>query len=182
MTLSAILVTALALAAAPVPSQNPTARVRPQGARAASIVTAAAAQSPTVQRLIDRLEAGDVIVYIDLRRDLAPGMAACLTWMAATDTRRIVRVSIRKGLRAADAVGMLAHELEHAVEVLEHPEVRSGQALRELYARIGHATSSNGRHFDTARAIATGTLARLEVARPGPGTRLPADRAVSPGP
>jgi len=180
MTLPVILATALALAATPVLPPNPHVRVRPQGARAASLVTLAATRSPTVQRLLDRLEAGDVIVYIDLRRDLDPGMAACLTWMAATETRRIVRASIRMNLRTADAIAILAHELEHAVEVLEHPDVRSGDALRALYARIGHATSPSGRHFDTERALAAGTLARLEVTR-GVASPATAERAVSPG-
>lgn len=181
MTLPVMLVTALAITATYVPSALPTARVRPQGARAAALVAQAADRSPTVRRLLDRLEAGDVIVYVDLRRDLDPGMAACLTWMAATDTRRIVRASIRHNLRTADAIAILAHELEHAVEVLEHPDVRSGDALRAMYARIGHATSAGGRHFDTERAIATGTLARLEATRGVPGARA-AERAVSPGP
>lgn len=138
-------------------------RLRPQGDRVALWLREARRRSPTVQRLVDRIERSDVIVYLDINRGLAPNIAACLTWMAATDSRRIVRASFRMNLGMNDAIGMLAHELQHVVEVIEHPEVRSTETLLDLYTRIGHATGTNGLRWDTADAVALGTLARFEA-------------------
>jgi hypothetical protein len=152
------------ISAAPAPLV-PTARLRPQGAKATELLERAKARSPTVQRIVDRLEAGDVIVYVELNDRLDPRVAACLTWVAATDSRRIVRASIKPRLREREAIAFLAHELQHAVEVLEHPEVRSTDGLADLYTRIGHRSSPRDRHFDTAEAIATGELAANELRR-----------------
>ena len=147
-----------------------SARLRPQGSRVEFWLREARQRSPTVQRLVERIEQSDVIVYLDISRNLSPNVAACLTWMAGTASRRIVRASFRPDLGASEAIAMLAHELQHVIEVIDHPEVRSTQTLLDLYRRIGHPTGNNGLRWDTADAVALGTLARLEVTngfRPG---------------
>jgi hypothetical protein len=138
-------------------------RLRPQGSRVESWLREARRRSPTARRLVERIEQSDVIVYLDISRNLSPNVSACLTWMAATSSRRIVRASFRPDLGANEAIAMLAHELQHVVEVIDHPDVRSAEALLALYTRIGHATGNNGLRWDTADAIAVGTLARLEA-------------------
>lgn len=154
-----------ALAAAPAPPAV-TARLRPQSPRISQLLERARTRSPTVQRMIDRLEAGNVIVYLELNDRLDPQVAACLTWMAATESVRIVRASLKPRLRDRDAIALLAHELQHAVEVLDHPEVRSSDDLADLYTRIGHRSMGSDRHFDTPEAIATGEIAANEAMRP----------------
>lgn len=152
--------------AAPAPGAAAYAtadRLRPQGDRVAHWLREARRRSPTVRRLVERIEQSDVIVYLDITRSLAPNVAACLTWMAATDSRRIVRASFRMNLGMNDAIAMVAHELQHVVEVIDHPEVRSTETLLDLYTRIGHATGTDGMRWDTADAVALGTLARLEA-------------------
>jgi hypothetical protein len=151
----------------PVERTDPTSdRLRPQGARVASWLSEARRRSPTVRRLIERIEQSDVIVYLDISRGLSPNVSACLTWMAASSSRRIVRASFRHDTRASDAIAMLAHELQHVAEVVDHPEVRSTETLLALYRRIGHSTGNNGLRWDTADAVAAGTLARLEATLP----------------
>lgn len=138
-------------------------RLRPQSDRVAHWLREARRRSPTVQRLVDRIEQSDVIVYLDINRGLAPNIAACLTWMATTSSRRIVRASFRPTLGVHEAIAMVAHELQHVVEVIDHPEVRSNATLLDLYTRIGHATGTDGLRWDTADAVAVGTLARVEA-------------------
>lgn len=160
---------ALALALTLVPHASPalprgsTAKLRPQTERIQKWFDTAVSTSPTVRGLVDRIERSDVIVYLEIRYDLRPNVAACLTWMAATERGRIVRASLRPDLRMVDAVAMIAHELQHVVELVEHPEVRSNQTLLDLYTRIGHATAQSGKQWDTLAAIAAGTEARLET-------------------
>jgi hypothetical protein len=138
-------------------------RLRPQGERVARLLRDARRRSPTVRRLVETIERSDVIVYLDISPRLPPNVAACLTWMAATTSRRIVRASFRMNAGANEAIAMLAHELQHVVEVIDHPEVRSNATLLDLYRRIGHPTGTSGLRWDTRDAVAVGTLARLEL-------------------
>ncbi len=159
-------VAAPAVAAVESPAYGVTARLRPQGARLKGWLATARQRSPTVQRLVDRIEKSDVIVYLDISHRLAPDVAACLTWMASTGTGRMVRATFRHDLSANQAIAMVAHELQHVVEVADHPEVRSSETLRALYARIGRPSGKDGLRWDTADAVAVGTMARLEAAAP----------------
>lgn len=141
-------------------------RLRPQGARVEAWLREALRRSPTVGRLAARIEQSDVMVYLEIGRRLSPNVSACLTWMATVSTRRIVRATFRYDLGINEAIALLAHELQHVVEIIEHPEVRSNETLLDLYRRIGRSTGGDGLHWDTADAIAIGTLARLEANMP----------------
>lgn len=137
--------------------------IRPQSPSARRLYARALEYSPTVRALAARIHASDVIVYVELRNDLPAGMAAQLTWMSTTTAYRIVRVSIRHGLRQTDGVGFVAHELQHAVEIAEHPEVRSSRGLEDLYRRIGERGRPTTPHWDTDQAVAAERVARLEA-------------------
>ena len=143
-------------AAAPYPG----AHLRPQSPRIMAWLARGVDRSATMRGLVDRIERGDVVVYLEIERRLGPDISACVTFMAAVPGARYVRVSIRPDLRAADTVAMLAHELQHVVEVIDHPDVRSDDDLAALYRRIGHATGWTGRTWDTAAALRAGDLAR----------------------
>jgi hypothetical protein len=142
---------------------SPNARLRPQSPRIEKWLDAAQRTSATVRALVERIERSDVIVYLEIRYDLNPQLSASLTWMAATETARLVRAALRPDLRPVDVVSMIAHELQHVVELVERPEVRTNDAMLELYQRIGHPTAQTGKQWDTKAAIAAGTLARLEA-------------------
>lgn len=142
---------------------TPVPRLRPQSPRIAAWIERGRAESETFRALADRIERSDVIVYLDIQPGLRSGVAACLTWMSATPSVRFVRASVRPDLPAREAVAMIAHELQHVVEVADHAEVRSEPALAALFARIGHATAVAGGHWDTQAALRTGDRVRLEL-------------------
>lgn len=144
---------------------HPFPTVRPLGDLAAAVLSRALDRSATVRALAARIQVSDVIVYLDVRRDLPPGVSACLTWIATTPASRIVRVSITPGLRYADGVAFVGHELQHVVEVIEHPEVRSSADLDALYRRIGERGSQRVPHWDTVDAINVERVTRLEALR-----------------
>jgi hypothetical protein len=138
-------------------------RVRAESRRVAAWIERGRADSATFRALLDRLERGDVIVYLAIDPGMRGGLAACVTWMAATPSARFVRASLRPDLPAREAVAMIAHELQHVLEVVEHPDVRSDGALAALYARIGHSTTAVGNRWDTVAALRTGDRVRLEL-------------------
>lgn len=88
----------------------------------------------------------------------------------AAASRRLVRASFHMSLGVNDAIAMVAHELQHVVAVIDHPEVRSNATLLDLYTRIGHATGTGGLRGDTADAV--GTLARAETCGVRPAASL----------
>jgi hypothetical protein len=156
--------TALPVYATPITTRG-SARLRPHSPRVAAWLTRGLQRSPTMRALAARVEQSDVVVYFEIAFRLDPGMAACVTWMASVPGARYLRVSMRANLREADAIAMLAHELQHVVEVIDSPEVQSGADLAALYARIGHRTGSGGQTWDTAAALRAGNLARGDLVR-----------------
>ncbi len=158
------LVTLVASAADAASAPPRATRLRPQSPRIADWLSRGRDTSPTLRRLAEQIERSDVIVYLEVERALRRDLAACVTWMAAVAGARYVRVSIRPSLSSADAIAMLAHELQHVVEIIDHREVQSGDALLALYRVIGHRTGWTDRAFDTVAALRAGDLARLELA------------------
>ena len=58
-------------------------------------------------------------------------------------------------------IAVIAHELQHALEVAEHHEVRDSHALASLYRRIG-VEAYRGR-YDTQAAQFAGKQVRYEL-------------------
>ncbi len=161
-----IAVTALSLplhAASTVPIAR--ARLRPQSPRVATWIANGLTRSPTLRALAERAERGDVIVYLEIAHDLDPALYACVSWLAAAPGARYVRVSLQPHLAPDQAISMLAHELQHVVEIIDHKEVTSSDTLAALYLRIGHRSGRAGLSWDTRAALHAGDSARLEVAR-----------------
>lgn len=153
----------LAALTPPLAAGSPSVRLRPQSPRVARWIADGMARSSTFRDLVARIEAGDVIVYLEAQPALRQGVSASLTWMAATPQGRFVRASVRPDLRARETLAMIAHELQHVVEVIDHPDVRSERGLADLYARIGHTVGSAGGRWDTIAALRTGDRVRTEL-------------------
>jgi hypothetical protein len=118
-------------------------------------------RSPTARKIADAIEASDLIVYVQLTVDLPAGRAATRL-VAATDEARYLRVVIGALTHPADRGALLAHELQHVLEISEERAVRDVASLRRLYERIGedrHARFS----FETAEAREVASRVRREM-------------------
>jgi hypothetical protein len=62
---------------------------------------------------------------------------------------------------------MFGHELRHAVEIAEAPEIVDVPSLVAFYRRIGQVMSSRGQTFETNAALATERRVLLELVRDG---------------
>lgn len=150
-------------------TRRPSDALRPQSPRVARWLEEAQRRSATVRQLVDRILLSDVIVYLELSPAIGPHTAAALTWMADTPSRRIVRATFSGHLGTTAAIAMLAHELQHVVEVADHPAVRSAATLADLYRTIGHPVGLSGQRWDTMAAIAVEGRARSEASEPASG-------------
>jgi len=62
---------------------------------------------------------------------------------------------------------MFGHELQHAVEIADAPEVVDVPSLVAFYRRVGQVMSSGGRTFETNAAVATERRVLLELVENG---------------
>jgi hypothetical protein len=140
------------------------ARIRPQDPRLGDLLRTGADRSPTLRNIVERLEAGHLIVYVSQSPTMRSSLAGKLTWMTKTGPFRYVRVTINPEQSADQMIATLAHELQHALEVGGDESVVDQRSLIGLYQRIGRpSTSGVNAGFETAAAQATGLQVRREL-------------------
>ena len=130
-----------ALAANPAEAWR-EARLRPQDSRLAELLRTGAARSATFRSLVNRLEAGNVIVYLAVSPNLRSNLAGKLTWMTKAGDFRYVKATLNADQTADQMIATLAHELQHALEVSDHENVTDQRSLLALYKRIGRPSVS----------------------------------------
>jgi hypothetical protein len=129
-----------------------------------SVLSLAASRSPTFQALLDRLRASDLVVYVQTRYELPQSMHGRLTFVGTGGDRRYLLVNVAWGLMDTYLIATLAHELQHAVEVAERPDIVDSASLGRAYESFGIQSAHRiGKTFETQRAIATGTRVLAEV-------------------
>jgi hypothetical protein len=127
-------------------------------------------QSAVVRELIDTIDRSNVMVYL-ARGDCPRPAIACLMMAGGSAEVRYVRINFRlpeglgqaSGWHPSELSISIAHELQHAAEIAQWPEVVDGATLQTAYARRGLDCGS--RHLDTDAAIAAGHARRAELGR-----------------
>jgi hypothetical protein len=132
------------------------------------------AASPTLCALVAALDGSDVIVHVSFAH--APKLDGHLAHqLVDAGGRRYLRIVL--AVRHSDRVliPILAHELQHALEVAQAPDVRDAVALIGLYQRIGVPAlkSATARETEQALRVQRQVRADLRVYEQGPpGHRL----------
>jgi hypothetical protein len=114
------------------------------------------ALSATFRRLVDRLEASDVIVHVTrLRRAGRP--SGFTQFVATTPYGRYVRITLEADDSSDAVVALLGHELRHAVEAADAPAVTDQPTYHTLYRAIGRSFCGPPKWcFDTTDAVTAG--------------------------
>ena len=119
--------------------------------------------SPTLRALVARLHASDVVVYVQC--DGPGGPDGRLTFVSTVGGFRYVVVRMGRFARIQQ-IAMMAHELQHAVEIAETPAIVDGASLVLAYQRIGYVnqwSSLPGVAFDTQAAVRAGVQVLKEL-------------------
>jgi hypothetical protein len=159
LALFASVVTSSAIAA----ERNGGPRLRPQDARCTQVLKEGALRSATFRALVDRIEAGNVIVYVAVSPILKSRLSGALTWMTRAGDFRYVRATISTELNFDQMIATVAHELQHAVEVIEDESVKDERSLVALYKRIGEPSRGTNSGWETTNAQETGYQVRREL-------------------
>ncbi len=165
--------TTLVVPARRAAAHDPKPHVRALDACAASAVSNGLARSMTVRQLGDRLARTDVVAYVRCVWP-DPGVTdGALVWVSGASSLRYVLLSLSHALTPLRRVEILAHELQHAIEVSDAPWVRDEATLQRLFEGIGRRTSPRPT-YETMAAQAVERVVREDMAAPPPPA-LPAD-------
>lgn len=119
-------------------------------------------RSPTMGYLLAALQQFDVIVQIVPSSSMPLSTPARLLLVPKPKAFRFLRIEIRMEGTDDDLVAVLGHELRHALEIAEAPEVRDDRTMIALYRRIGHRDGGD-RQFDSQAAHDTAQQIRREL-------------------
>jgi hypothetical protein len=141
-------------------SVSTSPRVRTDNPVIAALIEEATDRSITFRRLVGAIQATNGVVYIEHGR-CGRGRRACLPLaMAVAGPHRILRIVLEDLEPRTEAVGAIAHELRHALEVLEEPGITGGDLMYFFYKSHG---SWRGEAFETVAAVHAGNAVRQEL-------------------
>ena len=145
---------------------SPDSRVRCLDREARLLMEAAVAASPTVARLVTALQSADLVVGIEAYAFKKKNLKGDARVIAAAPGARHLRIRVGIPGAQTDLIAVLGHELQHAVEIADAPDVRDAVTLRAHYLRIGYEPTGRG-YYETDAALEVGRRVSAEVA----GTR-----------
>jgi hypothetical protein len=113
-------------------------------------------QSPTLRALVRKIEATPILVFAECQLRLPSGVSGRLNFVTSVNDMCYVRVAVDCTMTPRWQTAVLAHEIQHALEVGRRPDVMDVKAMESLYEDIGFPTIRGGpdRHFKTAAATA----------------------------
>jgi len=136
-------------------------------------------QSTTFHGLLEDITRTDGIVYIEAGF-CGHGVRACVPHsMAQSGSFRLLRILIDPRYTKSDArhlADVVAHELQHALEILADPKITNGAAIFMFYSR----ETLPGGAFETAAAIRIGERVAREMAVAGRDELKLAESASEP--
>ena len=114
-----------------------TSTVRPEGSAIRALIDRGIERSATFRDLNTALDNTDVTVYVRFS-PCSGGVPACLLWAAAgTDVRRLLIKIDRFGRSPDELTALLAHELQHAIEVAADAEIKDLASFQNSFVSRG---------------------------------------------
>jgi hypothetical protein len=124
------------------------------------------AGSETFQALVAELDAAPIVVFVGCDLFMPEGLSGRLNFVSRVGEVRYVRVSIRCTLSFRTQLSMLAHELQHALEIGRNPEIEDVESMESYYEDVGIQSYVNATHrsFETDAALAIQRRVYSEIA------------------
>jgi hypothetical protein len=168
MSRTLLLLAALVLLTALARADTPAAllpRVRIEDARLRRLLHEGLACSPTIRALLARLEESNVVVYVEVDNLRRMNVDGRLQFMSAVGDVRYVVIYVAEMPRTRQ-IAIMAHELQHAVEVAAAPQGVDFDSFAREFERIGHASAARIRSaYETDAARRAGEQVTRELRR-----------------
>jgi len=144
--------------AAPTPPQMP--RVRSEYPRVVAAIALGIERSATFRRLIEAIDRSDGLVYIQEGR-CGGSERACLHLSIVSGPHRVLRVLVDPSrIAGGELTASIGHELQHALEALENPRIRTTTDVFNRFLLIGPTDSGR---FETLKAWRAGLAVHREA-------------------
>jgi hypothetical protein len=132
---------------------GPHLRVLDPGLKA--VLDRGTARSPTLQKIVAEIDATRVLVFAECSMRMPTGVAGRMNFVTNTVDYRFVRIAVDCKLSERWQTILLAHELQHALEIGRNPDVVDVETMESMYEEIGFPTARDRsqRHFETEEAI-----------------------------
>ena len=154
----------------PNPIAPEAPRVRTVDLALVALIQEATDRSPTFRQLRERIQASDGIVYI-VRGRCGYHVRACLVlWVGIALPNRLLRVVVDLDQADHNAMASIAHELRHALEVLDEPSVRTAASMFLFYYPRNRLRQD--RTFETEAAVDAGNTVLRELRKGTPTPRI----------
>jgi hypothetical protein len=102
-------------------------------------------RSTTIRSLAARLARSDVIIFIEVSLDPSIGLGQT-SLVGAGSGARFLHTRIGARLSPNRQLEILGHELRHATEIADMPDVRDQESLREGYVKLGWQLATGHEH------------------------------------
>jgi hypothetical protein len=133
----------------------------------AALITAGLSGSATFRHLVTALDGSDVIVYIQ-PKVARPELRAYLSHqIVARGDHRYLRIMIDTRGPESRVVSILAHELQHAVEVAATPDALDADSLGRALERSALPFRCAGVSYETRKALDVQSAVLEELKRAG---------------
>jgi len=160
--LTAIVCLSPAIHGQPAAPQVPAiTRVRSENPLLSVAIVQGAERSTTFRRLIEAIDATDGLVYV-LEGTCGQGVRACLHMsLELSGKNRLLRILVNpRRAPGCELLASIGHELQHALEALSNPNVKTSFGLSSFFHRIG---PEGPRRFETPEAIQVGLSVEKEA-------------------
>jgi hypothetical protein len=150
-------------------------RVAPRDGQLTQALVDGHARSATLRRLLDSIGTSRAIVYVRRGFSRDPWCSGFTTWLSRSGDWRFLLIVVSPRLSGDRLIALLAHELQHAVEIAEDPAIVDARSLADYYELHGidRGTASGTRAFDSHDAQVAGRTVLRELRHDLVAPRLP---------
>lgn len=150
----------------------PYARVRGTVPEIRRLIQDVAALSQTARALVEEIQQSNAIVMVSYGQCAKGLIRSCVSGVEGDHTHRHIRILIDNRTTDYRLMATIAHELQHAVEIIREPGAVDGKTTMALYRRIGKGKCATGQSekCETEGALATERTVLEELHR-APGLR-----------
>jgi len=149
------------------------AGVRPANKVMTALFEEGTNRSASFRGLLERIADAHGIVYVEFGHCAFGHLNGCLLpYVVPTTGGRYLRIVVTPDDTRVShdrLIALIAHELQHALEVLAHPEVVDIDSMLAMYARIGRPLEGRaGYETSEAHRVEDAVLDELTARRPRP--------------
>jgi hypothetical protein len=155
------------------PALGQTAGARTVRSHDAAIVAAinyGATRSATLSGLLETIRQRHGIVYVERGSCMRRSKSCLLLNLVTAGEYRMLFVHVDRNMSGDALTTSIAHELQHAAEVLGNQQIATGSAMYLFYTREGLQMRG---YFETNAALKTTILVRAELQESGEDRRHP---------